>query len=201
MDGPREAKHALRQEILRRREALGPAARDTLSEEIFGRITALETFRHAATVLAYAHFGSEPCTSAFLQTVLDAGKTLVLPRVEDRNLLGLYAVTDLQRELAPGTWGIREPRPEACARVEPQALDFVLVPGVAFDRRGGRLGYGGGFYDRLIGGLRRRPALVAGAFEVQMVERVPSDDHDVRVDLVVTEGRIYSADPRYRTYE
>lgn len=195
LDGPREAKHALRQEILRRREVLGPATRETLSEEIFGKVTALETFHHAATVLAYAHFGSEPYTNTFLEAVLDDEKTLVLPRVEGRNL-DLYAVTDPQRELAPGTWGIREPRPEACERVEPRAVDFVLVPGVAFDRCGGRLGYGGGFYDRLLGGLRRPPTVVAGAFEVQVVERLPSEDHDLRVDLVVTEGRSYTAGPR-----
>jgi 5-formyltetrahydrofolate cyclo-ligase len=195
LDGPRDAKQALRQEILRRREAIGSAARETLSEEIFGRVTALETFHYARIVLAYAHFGSEPRTNTFLQTILDDGKTLVLPRVEDRNLLALYAVTDPQSELVPGPWGIREPRPDACVRVDPHSVDFVLVPGVAFDARGGRLGYGGGFYDLLIGGLRRRPALVAGAFEVQVVERIPSEDHDARVDLVVTERRNYAADP------
>lgn len=163
-----------------------------MSEEIFRSVAALEVFRHAEKVLAYASFGSEPTTDPFLQTVLDAGKTLILPRVEAREL-GLYAVTDARRDLAPGTWGIREPRPEACPRAEPYSVDFVLVPGVAFDPPGRRLGYGGGFYDRLIGDMDRRPALVAGAFGVQVVERVPSEGHDLRVDLVVTEGCTYAA--------
>lgn len=178
-------------EVLRRREALDIATREALSGKVFGGITALETFSDATIVLAYAGFGSEPRTDGFLQTVLRGGKTLALPRVEGRDL-GLYAVTDPQDELVPGTWGIREPRPELCERVEPRTVDFVLVPGVAFDVRGGRLGYGGGYYDRLMGELRRRPALVAGAFEVQVVERVPSEGHDVRVDIVVTEERSYT---------
>jgi 5-formyltetrahydrofolate cyclo-ligase len=195
VNGLREAKRALREEVLARREAIDATAREAMSKTILDRIAALDAFDAATTVLAYAGFGAELQTDGFMHTVLGRGKTLILPRVEG-GALGLYAVQDLQRELVPGTWGIRQPDPQTCERVEPSRVDFVLAPGVAFDARGGRLGYGGGFYDRLLSGLHPRPALVAGAFEIQVVERVPVDETDVRVDEVVTERQGYRAQTR-----
>ena len=195
MNGLKEAKQALRAEVLARRDAIDDDARVAMSEVILDRIAALDAFGAATTVLAYAGFGSELETDSFMHAVLERGKTLILPRVEGEEL-GLYAVEDLQRELVPGTWGIRQPDPETCERVEPSRVDFVLAPGVAFDARGGRLGYGAGFYDRLLSSMNPRPALVAGAFEIQVVERVPVDETDVRVDMIVTERQSYRAQTR-----
>jgi 5-formyltetrahydrofolate cyclo-ligase len=106
---------------------------------------------------------------------------------------------DLDVEL--GTWQIREPKPDRCAPVGSDVIDFVLVPGVAFDVRGGRLGYGGGFYDKLYdkllaGPWSTRPWLVAGAFEVQIVEEMPLDTHDVVMDVIITESMHYFCEPR-----
>ena len=99
---------------------------------------------------------------------------------------------DLERDLAPGVWGIRQPRPEMCAEIAPPSIEFVLVPGVAFTRRCERLGYGGGYYDGFIRTLARRPALIAGAFELQLLAELPMTDRDERVDLVVTENASYA---------
>ncbi len=133
-------------------------------------------------------------TDELLWRVLSDGKALLLPRVE-RGGLGLYEVRDLAADLEPGTWGIREPKPARCPPADPGRVDFALVPGVAFDREARRLGYGGGFYDRLLaGGLPEATPLVSGAFGVQIVDEVPVDPHDAPVDLVVTEGSIYTRD-------
>lgn len=146
----------------------------------------LPAYRAAGTVLAYCGFGSEPDTVPFLEAALREGRRLLLPRIErDERRLALHRVRGLG-DLVSGPWGIREPAPEL-PEVGAEEADFVLVPGVAFDARGGRLGYGGGFYDVLLGGLSERPPLVAAAFEVQVVEKVPTEAHDVLVDLVVTE--------------
>jgi 5-formyltetrahydrofolate cyclo-ligase len=148
-------------------------------------------------IMACASFGSELQTDEFLRHVQDQGKILLLPRVNRlRELLEVYWVQDPVKDLQVGTWGIREPRPDRCARVAPAVIDFVLVPGLAFDRRGGRLGYGGGFYDKLLA-ERVSPCawLVAGAFENQMVEKVPVDEHDMPMDVVVTENGHYPPGP------
>lgn len=186
-----EAKAVLREAVLRRRDALGEGERATLGRRILGRVLDLPAYGRSAVVLAYASFGTELRTDGFLRQVLDDEKILLLPRVEPDGLR-LYEVRDLVRDLAPGKWGIREPKPDRCPSADPERVGFALVPGVAFDRRGRRLGYGGGFYDRLLaGGLAGRASLVSGAFEVQVVEEVPVGPHDVPVEAVVTEAGIY----------
>ena len=188
------AKAALRRVVLRRRDALPGGERALLSARIVTTVLDLRTYQEADVVLAYASFGTELQTDELLRRVLVDGKTLVLPRVE-RGGLGLYEVRDLAGDLAPGTWGIREPEPDRCPPADPGGVGFALIPGVAFDRRARRLGYGGGFYDRLLaGGLPEETSLVSGAFGVQIVDEVPTDPHDAPVDLVVTEGAVYASD-------
>ncbi len=187
-----EAKAALRRAVLLRRDALPEGERALLSGSIVATILDLPAYETAHVVLAYASFGSELRTDELLRRALADGKTLLLPRVE-RGGLGLYEVRDPARDLEPGTWGIREPRPDRCPPAAPGGVGFAFIPGVAFDRRARRLGYGGGFYDRLLaGGLPEGTPLVSGAFEVQVVDEVPTDPHDAPVDLVVTEMGLYS---------
>lgn len=190
-------KDELRREVLRRRDAMGEAERDAASRSIFGKVTSLAAYRRAGSVMAYVGIGSELGTDPFLRSILRDGKTLVLPRVNRaEKVLDLYEVRDLARDLEPGVWGILEPRPDPGSAVEVGAVDLALVPGVAFDRRGGRLGHGAGFYDKLLGKAGRRPLLVAGAFEVQVVESLPVEPHDVFMDFVATEGSWYPSPPR-----
>ena len=195
MTGLQEAKSAARKEVLRRRDALPEPDRAARSRTIVRNVLDLPAYRSSGTILAYASFGSELLTEEFLRRVLEDGKVLFLPKVnQHEHRLSLYKVEDLARDLEPGVWGIREPRRGIGAPADPHDVDFVFVPGVAFDRRGGRLGYGGGFYDALISGeLAERAYLVSGAFECQIVDEVPTDEHDAPVDLVVTEAARYPA--------
>lgn len=147
----------------------------------------------AQCALVYLSFGSEFDTAALLQALQQRGARLALPRIErERRALALYAVNDLSQDLVPGTWGIREPHPERCERLEPEHVDLVLAPGVAFTAQCDRLGYGGGYYDRLLGGWRQRPAVIAAAFEAQIVDALPMGPQDIPVDRVVTEDRVLS---------
>lgn len=188
-------KSAMREMVLGRRDAMEDGARTTLSRVITQKVTALATYRRSHAVLAYASFGSELQTDGFLRCVLDQGKTLILPKVNRaKGSLALYEVEDLSRDLEAGIWGILEPKASRSQAVELDRVEFALVPGVAFDARGGRLGHGAGFYDKLLGSPVRRPYLIAGAFENQMVEKVPVDQHDVLIDLVITEDRSYPPD-------
>ena len=206
--GLAEAKSALRETIRARRDAMDAGARAALSRVIIQDIIGLDAYRQSRVVMAYVTVGSELQTGAFIRDVLAEGKTLILPRVNRaKRALELYDVREPARDLEPGVWGILEPKPDQCARVEPDVVEFILVPGLAFDARGRRLGYGGGFYDRLLGGLaahpprrpQRRTPLVAGAFEAQMVEAVPAGAHDVEMDVVVTESGRYPTGGRAST--
>ncbi len=194
MNGDRNAKSALRKTILARRDEMDTGTRDALSLAIFEEITHLDCYQRSGVVLAYVGFGSELQTDTFIRRVLDDGKVLLLPQVNrDERRLNLHEVKDPAQDLKAGTWGIREPNPDLCPRAEPESIDFALVPGVAFDARGARLGYGGGFYDKLLAGCTEpRLSLIAAAFEFQVVEKVPLEEHDVRVDLIVTERGKYA---------
>jgi 5-formyltetrahydrofolate cyclo-ligase len=193
-DALRARKTELRKQVLAARETLAPAAHAVASERALKRVAALEAFRSARCVMAYLSFGSELDTSRFVRDTLAGGIRLALPRINaDTGEIDPFAVTDPARDTVAGKWGLREPDPARCAAVALADIDFVLLPGVAFTVNGKRLGYGRGYYDRLIARFPARPVLVAAAFELQIVPDVPTGPADQRADLVVTENDAYLA--------
>jgi 5-formyltetrahydrofolate cyclo-ligase len=185
----REAKFALRRRILAARDALAPAVREAAAAAITRGLTALPSFAAARTVVLTASYRSEWGTAALIRAALAAGKTVALPRVDAATrMLELHRVTDPVADVAPGFQDIPEPLAE-CARVAIASVDWILVPGVAFDHRGRRLGYGGGYYDRLLPLLAPDAVRVAGAYDLQLVDEVPAAPHDLTVDTIVSEAR------------
>lgn len=187
-------KQTIRKTILAQREQLPAAVRAAHSTAITERLLQLPQYRQAGAVLGYMNIGAEFATDLWIHQALEDGKKLALPRVNRHtNQLDLYWVDDLEYQLAPGLWGIREPLVERCERLATlNEVEFALLPGVAFARDGARLGYGGGFYDKLLAHFREqngthRPALVAAAFAVQIVEQIPQEDTDIKVEWIVTE--------------
>jgi 5-formyltetrahydrofolate cyclo-ligase len=182
-------KQALRKRIIALREQLPKALRDTCSRAIADRLAQMEAYWQANAILGYMNFGAEFASELCIQQVLADGKKLALPRVNHHtNQLDLYWVNDLENQLVSGLWGIREPIVERCERLNAlNEVEFALLPGVAFTRDGARLGYGGGFYDKLLARMTHQPALVAAAFVLQIVERIPQEATDVKVKWIITE--------------
>jgi 5-formyltetrahydrofolate cyclo-ligase len=188
-DGLREAKRALRAAVLARRDAIDVDARRRDSRAIVERLWSHDEIAGARTLLVTLPFGSEWDTQGLVQRALAAGLAVAVPRVDPKaRMLELHAVRDLVADVVPGHLGIPEPRPDRPV-IAPDAIDAVVVPGVAFDAAGGRLGYGGGYYDRLLPRLRAGVRRIAGAFDVQVVPNVPRGTHDLAVDCVVTPTR------------
>jgi 5-formyltetrahydrofolate cyclo-ligase len=182
-------KQVLRKRIIALREQLPKALHDTYSRAIADRLGQMETYRQADGVLGYMNFVAEFASELWIQQVLADGKKLALPRVNRHtNQLDLYWVDDLENQLAAGLWGIREPIVERCERLSTlNEVEFVLLPGVAFTRDGARLGYGSGFYDKLLAHMTHQPALAAAAFALQIVEQIPQESTDVKVGWIITE--------------
>jgi 5,10-methenyltetrahydrofolate synthetase len=194
---PQMTKPGIRKQILALREQLVPDRRAAYSAAISARIAKLEIYRQADAVLGYMNFGAEFASELWVQQVLADGKKLALPRVNRHaNQLDLYWVDDLENQLAAGSWGIREPIVERCERLEAlNEVEFALLPGVAFSRNGARLGYGGGFYDKLLAGHPggnggHKPVLAAAGFALQLVEHIPQEATDVKVEWLVTEQEV-----------
>ena len=187
-----DAKRGLRARILRERDATPAEDRATASASIAALLLAREDFASSKTVLLTLPFGSEWDTRALLRAALAGAKTVALPRVNlTTRMLDICAISRIEHDPVPGYRGIPEPGAH-CELLGAASIDWVLVPGVAFDRAGHRIGYGGGYYDRLLPLLRADAHRVAGAFELQLVDNVPAASHDVAVDAVVTEARSIS---------
>lgn len=186
-------KAALRARMLTERRALSDTTRRAASAAIARHLPDVAELATADIVLAYAAFGAEVSLCAYLRAVLQAGRTLCLPWV-DGDRLQVGRVTDLDRDLAPGWRGVPEPRAGRRRPVDPATLDAAIVPGLAFDRRGHRLGYGGGHFDRLLAQVGASTVVVGAAFDAQLVDAVPTETHDATVDAVVTESGIIRVD-------
>lgn len=191
-----EAKRELREATMAARDALDAQARSQDSATIARAIGSLPSFAGASCALLTLPFRSEWDSRPLLEAVLARGAAAVLPRVETASrMLALHLVRDPATDIAAGYRGIPEPR-EHLPRVDVQAVDWVLVPGVAFDTQGHRLGYGGGYYDRLLALMPRSVPRVAGAFDLQVVPAVPAAPHDLSVDTIVTPTRTLAAPAR-----
>ncbi len=161
------------------------------------RVEELPEYRRARVVATYVGVKSEVATRSLIEGRLARGEpTAVVYRQEGDLALCLIRSLD---ELAPASFGLWEPAPALVADAErhcaPADVDLFLVPGLAFDLAGGRIGYGKGYYDRLLGTARPGAVFVALAFECQMVEHVPTSPRDVPVHLIVTERATYRPTP------
>lgn len=183
-------KQALRQRIIAARDNLTPSLRIHSSKHIVDQICGLAIYKSGRTVLGYLNFGSELASEMWVRQAQTDGKRVLLPRVNKASKhLELFEVKDIDHDVAAGAYGIREPIVERCARFEALGeIDLILMPGVAFDREGGRLGYGGGYFDRLLAHLPHRPVSIAGAFAMQVVTEIPQESTDHKIDWLVTEN-------------
>jgi 5-formyltetrahydrofolate cyclo-ligase len=179
------AKRALRREILRRRDGIPEPERERAAAAIHRRVIAAVDAAggEGLVVMAFWSFGSEVPTGPILEALARRGDTTVLPAIAGGELEPRAYVAG--EPLRGTSFGAMEPA--AGAVLAPEDLDVVLVPGVAFDRRGMRVGYGGGFYDRLLPRTRRNAARIGICFAAQLVDSVPAGPADVAVDAIVTE--------------
>jgi 5-formyltetrahydrofolate cyclo-ligase len=164
------------------------AAKRALRDLVLARLTAVSAVASASALLCFASFRSEVDTIPFMAWCHKCGIAVALPRIVGPHHMEAFAVTDPRRDLAPGRFGIPEPRAEL-PLVEPSSFDVVIVPGSAFDPAGGRMGYGGGFYDTFMARARPDACRIGICFDLQVVELVPREPHDLCVDLVITERR------------
>ncbi len=180
----REQAHAARKAQLNK---------DEVSQTIVDRFMQLPEYQQARTVMFYVDVRTEVRTRQALPAAIASGKRIVIPYCEDGEL-ELFHLESMD-ELELGMYRILEPKAELrgipAKKTPVEELDLVMVPGVAFDRRGGRTGHGKGYYDKLLEHALSKTPLIALAFECQLFPEIPMQDHDIFMDKVVTEAAIY----------
>jgi 5-formyltetrahydrofolate cyclo-ligase len=167
--------------------------KDALSQRICETFASLPEYQAAKTVMFYVDVRSEVRTRNYLATALTHGKKIVVPYCVDGEL-ELFHLESMD-ELSIGMYKILEPKVEmrsvASKKATPQELDLIMVPGVAFDRTGARMGHGFGYYDKLLQHARKDTPLVALAFECQLFPEIPTQSHDIFMDKIITEKQVY----------
>lgn len=188
----------LRAQVLGRRDMLTDLERREKSERIAQALLSSETLASSDSIFIYVSFRSEVETLPLIHLLLEMGKKVSVPLTRvDQKRLDIVMLEDPDRDLAPGYCTIPEPTEEvAAARSIPvEELDLIILPGSVFDERGGRFGYGGGYYDRL---LAQIPS--AGryglAYELQMVKKLVLQPHDQILDSIITEQRVIKVERR-----
>jgi 5-formyltetrahydrofolate cyclo-ligase len=191
-----ELKNVLRRQAYDARNA--QADKDEISRRAIQQLVALPEYQRATSVMWYIDCRSELRTKHALPDAIASGKRIVGPYCttdeNGHNKLGLWWLESME-ELVVGKWKILEPPRDRWEEpgkiVTADELDFVMVPGVGFDRRGGRMGHGKGYYDKLLQHARADAPLVALAFECQLFPEIPMQSHDIYMDKVITEAAVY----------
>jgi 5-formyltetrahydrofolate cyclo-ligase len=191
-----EIRQRMRKQVLAKRDLLEIRDRHEKSAAITERILSMPGMDGWKTLFVYVNFRSEVETFQLIQRCLEKDKRVVVPLVDSaQSTMIALQVTDLEEDLQPGYFEIPEPDPAKTSRVDGKEIDVVVLPGSVFDIEGGRLGYGGGYYDRFLVNDAPQACRIGLAFELQVVPAVPLEPHDQRLDYLVTEKKTIKTSP------
>ncbi|WP_099189973.1 5-formyltetrahydrofolate cyclo-ligase [Tepidibacter mesophilus] len=184
-------KKEFRKKVISERKKQGSDIINSNSELIFQNLLKLDEIKEANTIMAYLNFNNEVKTDNIINYFLSKDQKVIVPiTILNEKKLLLSQIKDIETEVSIGTYGIREPKSEFIRPVNVKELDIVIVPAVAYDINGYRLGYGGGYYDRFLESIRDDCITIGIAFEIQLFDEIPKENHDAQLDYIITEKRI-----------
>lgn len=187
----KEDREALRQKILGARDGLSDKARQAKSISVMQNFWTLQGMQQWSTLFIYVNFRSEVETLELIKKCINRYIRVAVPLVETSAVRMIpLLIKDPEQDLVPGYYNIPEPDPKKSLRLEPGEIDAAVIPGSVFDIHGGRLGYGGGYYDRFLLNDAPQAKRIGLAFELQVVDKVPLEPHDQPLDILITEERI-----------
>jgi len=187
----KEDREALRQKILGARDGLSDKARQAKSMSVMQNFWTLPGMQQWSTLFIYVNFRSEVETLELIKKCINRDIRVAVPLVDASAVRMIpLLIKDPEQDLVPGYYNIPEPDPKKSLRLEPGEIDAAVIPGSVFDIHGGRLGYGGGYYDRFLLNDAPQAKRIGLAFELQVVDKVPLEPHDQPLDILITEERI-----------
>lgn len=187
-----KSKGDIRKEILKLRNSLTAEEVSEKSELIMAKIEALPDFASSQTVFIYMDFKNEVRTIPLVKRLLQQNRRVIIPYTDIKNTVIIpVELRDMEKDLTVSPYGYLEPKSGLIVPVNPQEFDVIIVPGVAFDREFNRIGFGKGYYDRILNQKRPKVRAIAPAYELQVLDRIPAEPHDIKMNVIVTENRIY----------
>ncbi len=182
-------KKVLRKEMLIKRDNLDKDKKLFFDNRIKERLEEMKFFKEAEKIFIYVSFGSEINTVNYIKDFLEEGKRIFIPRTNiEEKTMEAVEIKSLDN-LTKDKYGILEPARDIEA-VDKVDLDLIILPGVVFDELGGRIGYGGGYYDKYLSNLDKSIPKAALCYEFQIIDKVPTEEHDIKADCIITEERV-----------
>jgi 5-formyltetrahydrofolate cyclo-ligase len=180
-------KDEIRDEIKAKRRALSADDIRIMSDKISSRLFALDCFKKASVVMTYLSAFKEPSTDSILDKLFSDNKKIVVPisNTEDFTITPSYLTSP--DELIRGAYGIKEPK--SCIKADISDIDIAVIPAIAFDKRGCRIGFGKGYYDRFLSEFKG--IKIGICYDFQLLERVPTSEHDISMDMIITEKGLW----------
>ncbi len=191
-------KKSLRKEILARRNRLAREEIIHLSQQIIGNFKNTPLYRDAYHIMLYLSFASEVVTQDIVEDLLKQKKHVYIPLTvpKSREMI-VSKLKDPEKDLEEGNFGVLEPRKGAVRPTDTNILDLIIVPGLLFDKRGYRIGYGGGYYDRFLPKLSPKTTSLSLAFDFQILEEIPNDPHDYPVQYIISEKQFIKCQDKF----
>ena len=191
MEEVQESKSDIRNRVVTALESLSTEELATKTSQIEKRLFEFANFLEANISLLYMPQNLVVDTKGIIQRCIDYRKIVALPAFDtEKYAMQLYKVDAFEADMTPGPRNIMEPDPERCKIIPIERIDIAIIPGVALDEKGGRIGSGDGYYDRFIGKLPITTRKVALSLECQIVQQVPMESHDKYMDIIITEDRV-----------
>ena len=179
------SKKDVRKFILDKRDHCSAEDRLRWDEAIYNKFIKSEDYKKAKVIFIFVSFRSEVDTHKIINKAIEDGKTICVPKVVSKqDGMRVFRINGLG-DMEPGYYGILEPS-EKCDEIPIKDIDLITIPGAAFDRKGGRIGYGGGFYDRFLTKIPGNVKKIALAYEIQVLNSVPMNENDIRIDGIIT---------------
>ncbi|SKA73609.1 5-formyltetrahydrofolate cyclo-ligase [Clostridium sp. USBA 49] len=184
-----EIKKSIREEMIKHRDSLSIDIKEKWDENIFNNFINSKFYKYSNTIFSFVSFKSEVDTHKIIKYALNDGKTIYVPKVKSKQKeMEIFKIEGFN-DLKKGYFGILEPV-EGCKTACRDNIDLILMPGLAFDKYGGRIGYGAGFYDRFLSSIKKDINKIALAYKFQVIDKVPEDKNDIRIDGIITEEDI-----------
>ncbi len=191
MDEMKNGKSSILAQVANRMDDLSPEALEEKYQTVEGKLFEFANFLEAQQAFLYTPASTEIPTEAIIRKTLEIEKGVILPMFTDaKNAFNLYKISDYDKDLVMNTNDILEPNPERCKKIALDDVDIAIIPGLAFDDKGGRVGFGNNYYSKLITKLPETCRKVALAYEEQIVDQIQMESRKFTVDIIITDTRV-----------
>ena len=186
-----ELKKDLRKKILNIRNNMSQQDVINKSSLIMNKLVDLDYYKNSNTVFVFMSFNNEVMTTELINRMLSENKRVVIPYTDTKNTVIIPSQLKSMEDLVLSSFGYYEPIYEKIKKVDPEEFDLIIAPGVVFDKKLNRIGFGKGYYDRILCNKRNDAKVVAIAYDFQVLNEVPYESHDIKMDMIITEENIY----------